>query len=144
MDGNGRVGRLFMNILLIAKGYTNIYIKGLDKKERQIYYKALQTADKGIEIVFNSEETTFENRCTLIEQGNFTLREKMIYESMVEAMNRCIIINSDEKYLKTLPEMAGNLKISLPAVKKQIDTGKLIASKLGTGRWKILDIPVSF
>lgn len=43
-DGNGRTARLFMNLLLMQKGYPMVIIL---KNDRQKYYRALEKADTG-------------------------------------------------------------------------------------------------
>lgn len=43
-DGNGRTARLFMNLLLMQKGYPLVTILKIDRKK---YYKALEKADAG-------------------------------------------------------------------------------------------------
>ena len=43
-DGNGRVGRLLMNLLLINSGYTLTVIKKVDRRK---YYDTLKKADRG-------------------------------------------------------------------------------------------------
>lgn len=50
-DGNGRIGRLLMNFILMQKGYPPAIIKTEDKAN---YYAALQQADSGqLEYFFN-------------------------------------------------------------------------------------------
>jgi excisionase family DNA binding protein len=46
-------------------------------------------------------------------------------------------MNEAKKELITVPEAAKIMNISQTAVKKRIKTGKIIASKLGTGTWRI-------
>jgi Fic family protein len=43
-DGNGRTARLFMNLVLMQKGYPMVVIL---KNDRRKYYRALEKADKG-------------------------------------------------------------------------------------------------
>lgn len=43
-DGNGRTARLFMNLILMQKGYPLVVIM---KNDRQKYYRALDKADRG-------------------------------------------------------------------------------------------------
>lgn len=43
-DGNGRTARLFMNLILMQKGYPLVVIL---KNDRQKYYRALDRADRG-------------------------------------------------------------------------------------------------
>lgn len=44
VDGNGRTARLFMNLLLMQKGYPMVIIL---KNDRKKYYRALERADTG-------------------------------------------------------------------------------------------------
>ncbi len=44
IDGNGRVARILMNLLLLRQGYPLAVIR---KERRRAYYKALEEADKG-------------------------------------------------------------------------------------------------
>jgi len=137
-DGNGRVGRLLLNFILIVNGYCNISIKGLREQDRLEYYNALEKADLGIERVFNSDaERSFEERAALMETGDYSALEELIYSSLIDAMDRCIIITSDSSRLLDVRQVAEELGISETAVKKRIGTGNLIASKLRTGRWMV-------
>jgi len=43
-DGNGRTARLFMNLILMQKGYPMVIILKNDRKQ---YYRSLEKADKG-------------------------------------------------------------------------------------------------
>jgi excisionase family DNA binding protein len=137
-DGNGRVGRLIINFILITNGYTNIIIKGLEKNERDQYYKALENADKGITTLFmNDELPSLEDLSSTIDKGSFNQLENIIYEAMLESTNRTLTMNEPKEELITVPEAAKIMNISQTAVKKRIKTGKIIASKLGTGTWRI-------
>ncbi len=46
-DGNGRVGRILLNYLVVSNGYPPIVIKGMSSEDRQRYYAALEAGDKG-------------------------------------------------------------------------------------------------
>lgn len=61
-DGNGRTARLFMNLILMQKGYPMVIIL---KNDRQKYYRALDKADR----------------------GNSTDIEKLIAQSVERSMN---------------------------------------------------------
>jgi Fic family protein len=43
-DGNGRVSRLLMNLILLKNGYLPVIIR---QEKREDYYRALMKADKG-------------------------------------------------------------------------------------------------
>jgi len=49
-DGNGRLARILMNLILMKSGYPPVVIKTEAKNE---YYKALQQADGGNELFFS-------------------------------------------------------------------------------------------
>lgn len=137
-DGNGRVGRLIINFILIANNYTNIIIKGVEKSERDRYYKALEKADKGITKLFEKEKIPpLETLSAEIDKGDFNQLENIIYEAIIESSNRTLTMYEPEKELLTVPEVAKKLNISQTAIKKRIKNGKIIASKLGTGTWRI-------
>ncbi|TYB82686.1 MAG: Fic family protein [Kosmotoga sp.] len=137
-DGNGRVGRLIINFILIANNYTNIIIKGVEKSERDRYYKALEKADKGIVKLFERDKVpSLETLSTEIDKGDFNQLENIIYEAIIESSNRTLTMYEPENELLTVPEVAKKLNISQTAIKKRIKTGKIIASKLGTGTWRI-------
>ena len=62
-DGNGRVGRLLINAMLLEEGYPPIIIR---KTMRQPYFSALEAYDKGhkdklIRFLLERMEKTFEN-----------------------------------------------------------------------------------
>ena len=45
VDGNGRVGRLLINYILVAHGYPNIIIKGTQSKKNR-YFNGLEQAEQ--------------------------------------------------------------------------------------------------
>ncbi len=137
-DGNGRVGRILMNFILITNGYCNIAIKGLEQSDRNIYYHALESADIGIEKLFNlTPDRPFEKKVELIAEGNFFPMEEIIFSALITAMNRCIIISTNKEEHLTVKEAAQKLDISESAVKQRINKGTLIGSKNKKGIWQI-------
>lgn len=56
-DGNGRVGRILMNFILVAHGLPNIAIKGESERERGEYIKALEKADHSVVEVLKGKQT---------------------------------------------------------------------------------------
>ena len=55
-DGNGRVGRILLNYILIGCGYLNIAIKGFSKTNRDIYYDALEQSHDPFERILRKVE----------------------------------------------------------------------------------------
>lgn len=55
-DGNGRTGRILLSYILIGCGLVNIAIKGISKKDRDLYYGALENADDVFESIHREIE----------------------------------------------------------------------------------------
>lgn len=107
IDGNGRVARLLMNLILIKNGYPLVIILNND---RQKYYRALNKANK----------------------GDF----KDFYRITAQAVERSLDIylasfgfKKDE--LKPLSELSGETNISQEYLSLLARQGKLEAFKLG-------------
>jgi len=56
-DGNGRIGRVLLNFILISHGLPPIAIKGLKKNDREKYYSALEKCDLEIFKILNNQKT---------------------------------------------------------------------------------------
>ena len=110
-DGNGRVGRLLMNLVLIRLGYP--FITNISFRDRERYLNSLQEADLGntrqlVRLVARSVETALDNYLHAVEEP------KMI--PLAEAGRRSGV---DAEYLGLL-----------------VRIGTLPASKRG-GRWYV-------
>lgn len=121
-DGNGRTARLFMNLILMQKGYPLVIIL---KNDRQKYYRALDKADR----------------------GNTTDIEKLIAQSVERSMNIYLKVfksgtSASEKFvpLSSLTKKSGFSEKYLNLLAR---SGKLEAHKEGRN-WlssqKALDI----
>src|SRR6056297_2991476 len=64
--------------------YIDICIKVLKKQERSRNYEALKKADTGIEEMFKAEKCDFNTKLSLIEKGDFSLVEEIIFDAMLE------------------------------------------------------------
>jgi Fic family protein len=70
-DGNGRVGRLLMNLVLIRAGYP--FLTNISYKNRASYLRALQEADEGnlkrlVSLVSRSVEDALDSYLRIIEE----------------------------------------------------------------------------
>ena len=86
IDGNGRVGRLLLPLMLAAGGYPPIYLAGFLKANQQAYYDGLanvQLQEKwsdwvkffsaGIEIAARESIRTAEGLLAILERWNMTV-----------------------------------------------------------------------
>lgn len=109
-DGNGRTARLFMNLILMHKGYPLVTIL---KNDRQKYYRSLDRADRG---------NTFEI-------------EKFIAQAVERSMNIYIKIisssSSSGEKLVLLSALAKRSKFSEKYLNLLARSGKLEAHKEG-------------
>ncbi|MEW6608294.1 MAG: Fic family protein [bacterium] len=100
-DGNGRVGRLILNTILIQESYTPAIIK---MEDRQEYYQALDEADKGddthfIEMVEREVTNTITLMLNVIEGKEAFSKEDLkrrlgIFEEKIEKLDKDIGIVS--------------------------------------------------
>ncbi|MDI6736344.1 MAG: Fic family protein [bacterium] len=102
-DGNGRVGRLILNTILMQEGYTPAIIKMEDHQE---YYQALDEADREehthfIEMVEREVTNTMTLMLNVIEGKEAFSKEDLkrrlgIFEEKIEKLDRDIGIVSKE------------------------------------------------
>ena len=124
MDGNGRVGRLFVPLFLYDKkvtAYPNIYVSEFLEEHRDTYYELLRdVSEKGnwipwirffLDAVFEQTKITRE-RVVKIEKLYKDLKERMpeiksIYaNSFLDAIFTTTVFNT--KYIKTVSGISNN------------------------------------
>lgn len=122
-DGNGRVGRILLNFILVGNGYPNIAIKGFGK-DKQEYIDTLEQADPIVQnLLENPREDPFAKPLILLED--------LINRSRATAMD-VIICNrfNDKKPLMTLKEVATEIKSPLDTVRVACSQKRHICSKV--------------
>ncbi|NGX49424.1 MAG: hypothetical protein K940chlam5_01022 [Candidatus Anoxychlamydiales bacterium] len=117
-DGNGRIGRIINNYLLIREGYVPINIKFID---RQFYYEAFREFDWSNkttimeEIVGKSLTNSYHKRLAYLEGGEimtlveYAKRKKLSYPNLINKAKRQTI----EAFLEK-----GKWKIAIPETSK--------------------------
>lgn len=109
-DGNGRVGRLVMNILILNAGYPLAIILRNDRKK---YYRVLSLADKG----------EYKQLCEFVAQS--VIRSLNIYLGILKPPK-----NKKAKYV-SLEELSKKSRYSAMYLRKLINAGKLEGYKEG-------------
>jgi Fic family protein len=122
-DGNGRVGRILMNFILVGHGLPNIEIKGSDKNKK-IYTDALEEADPIVsKILVTKRKRNWSSR-PLIQL------EDLINKSLAVAMDVIICTRYDKvKKLMPLKEVAELLNKPLPSISVACSQKKNICAK---------------
>jgi len=137
-DGNGRVGRILMNFLLIGMGLINIAIKGTPRENREIYYRALEVGDDRYNEMLREIETGKSPTVKIIEkytaESKLELMEKMIRERLQDAYQRLKTAASwrfRPDALLPLREVARHYNFSQDYLRNLINKGKLQGEKRG-------------
>lgn len=129
-DGNGRAGRILLNYLAISKGYPPIVIKGMNTEDRERYYAALETADKGFHRGF--PEPIAHDLEQRLEEGDFEPLGQLLCDGLLPRLDLLIALAMEKhERLMELPAVAAQLGINEGALRVRIHRGKHIAVKRG-------------
>ncbi len=123
-DGNGRVGRILMNFILVGHGYPNIAIKG-SEKDKKIYIEALEEADPivGAYLADPKKGNPFAKPVVQLED--------LLNKSLAVALDVIICARYNKiKPLMTLEEVAKITEKPLHSIRVACAQKKLICSKL--------------
>lgn len=123
-DGNGRVGRILMNFILIGHGLPNIAIKG-DDKNKKIYVDALEDADPIVAEIINGKKASDPFGRPLIQL------EDLLSKSLASSID--IIICSRYAKIKpliSLHDAAKQLNKPLNSIRVMCSQKKLICAKV--------------
>lgn len=111
LDGNGRTGRLVLNLLLVRLGYPPAIIF---KGERQRYLTALQSAD----------------------QGDHGPLGELLARAILDNLHKFVVpAIAGPSHLVPLPALASE-RISANALRVAATRGRLKASKAADGTWR--------
>ncbi len=111
IDGNGRAGRLALNLVLVRLGYPPVVIL---KKQRDAYLRALQRAD----------------------EGDHGALGEIIARAMLDNLNRFVVPNvAGPARLVPLTALADD-QFSVPALRQAAQRGRLDATQGPDGIWR--------
>ncbi len=111
LDGNGRAGRLLMNLLLVRMGYPPLIIRN---RVRRGYLRALHRADR----------------------GDAALLGELLARAILENLMRFVLpaVAGDVKLLPL--ESLVTTVLTLPALRNAAQRGRLRAVRSGDGSWR--------
>lgn len=121
-DGNGRMARLLMNLILMQDGYTPVVIK---KEDRNEYYAALSQADAGETVpfsIFVAEHLKSSLELYLRAAKGENIEEPSDWEKQVALLKRAAeakMSNAVHQQADRKSKLAGWLKINVPIIRKE-------------------------
>lgn len=123
-DGNGRVGRILLNFILVGHGLPNIAIKG-SENNKKIYINALEEADPIVSGILNGKRKKEAFLKPLVQL------EDLINKSLAIAMD-VIICNRYDKIKKLMPidEVARILNKPIKSIRVACSQKKHICSTI--------------
>ena len=123
-DGNGRVGRIITNFILVGHGLPNIAIKG-SEKNKKIYIDALEEADPIVVEILNGRKTNDPFGKPLVQL------EDVISKSLASALDIIICARYDKvKKLMPLKEVATEIGKPLLSLSVACSQKKHICAKI--------------
>jgi Fic family protein len=141
-DGNGRIGRILLNFLLITHGYINIVIKGEKEKDRNNYIKSLEQSERGLRNIFKNgpSEYTAEKIDSLFNKNETKTLSSIIAKAIIESYDR-LICTKNKNNLITVSDYSKITGKKEETIRKMIERKKLIAYK-PKGRWLIYPVEI--
>lgn len=122
-DGNGRVGRILLNFILVGHGLPNIAIKG-SEKNRQLYIEALEEADPIVSKILKDDKKN-----SILKP--LIKLEDLISKSLAAAMDTIICARFDKiKPLQTLNDVAISLGKPLNSIRVACSQKKHICTNI--------------
>lgn len=141
-DGNGRVGRLVLNYMALWKGLPPIAIKGLEKEERERYYRALEGADKAFHVGFPPPDPSALLRA--LDEGEWQPLACVLGEALVDRLETvlglALLRYAD---LKPMEEVARDLGVNRAQAYVWVNRRRLAVYRPG-GRAQLLSHPWLF
>ncbi|GGM99236.1 hypothetical protein GCM10007092_11380 [Thermus composti] len=132
-DGNGRVGRLLLNYLVIRLGFPPLVVKGLDEADRRRYYQALERADRGLQDRFPPPEPLALIRS--LDLGDWVPLASLLGEALLLRLERTAALALTQwQDLMPLDEVARALGVSRPQLYVWVGRGRLLVYRSGPRR----------
>ncbi|MCF7917991.1 Fic family protein [Candidatus Gracilibacteria bacterium] len=120
-DGNGRVGRILANCILLAHGFPNISLKFEDTKE---YISALEQSDKAIDDVLSGQVAWMKFDKKKIEELENIFLDRLTYQMDTLITNR---FEKNRKKLISLREVAQQSGRNLNSLKVMASNKNIVS-----------------
>ncbi len=141
-DGNGRVGRILLNYVAIRSGLPPLVVKGLEAKDRERYYQALEGADRGFHRGFPPPRP--EALVEALDRGEWRPLALLLGEALLARLDKVTalaLLRFDD--LLPLDQVAGILGVDRQVLYVWQQRGRLVVYRPG-GRRSLLSHPWLF
>ena len=138
-DGNGRVGRILLNYILVGCGLLNVAIKGASPKDRDAYYDLLEQSDDYFEKLIRQVEHGQKIKLGDID-NKVILKSCTPLQDMLEALLEDVVskleksqkpIQANAEAIIPLRDLAELYNYSQDYLRNLINRGQLKARKKG-------------
>lgn len=146
-DGNGRVGRLLLPLMMAAEGYMPLYLSPYIEKYKGAYYASLKAAQRRLEwhepagfladAIVGTTDELLVTREALARLGKLWRARRKFRQG--SAALRALDILPDYPVL-TIKRLAGILDVSIPAATQAIDLlveGGMLVERTGYARNRV-------
>jgi len=128
-DGNGRVGRILINFILVSMWYPNIIIKGTNT-EKDKYIHALEHAEMWLYDYL--PDNIIQNKW--LKKSNFQKLSILLEKALFTSMDYMILSKTPDDQLISLATIMKSLWHSEDYGRKLVERNQIIAKKIW-GKW---------
>lgn len=127
-DGNGRVGRILLNFILIAHGFPNVSLKGFEEAKKE-YIAGLEEADEKTAKIIGGDQSYD----AVLGFKPLVRLEDLICVNLAQALDHMICSQYVEKYkqeLMTLDVVGEKMAKSIRSLRVACSQKKFISTKI--------------
>jgi Fic family protein len=150
-DGNGRVGRLLLPLMMAAEGHTPLYLSPYIEKYKDAYYASLKAAQQRLEwhepagfladAIVGTANETLATRDALAKLGE-QWRQRRRFRRGSAALKALDVLPHHP--VLTVRRLADILKVSIPAASQAVDqlvAGGMLVERTGYARNRVFAAP---
>lgn len=129
-DGNGRTGRILLNALAISQGWPPIIIKGVQQRDRERYYAALEAGDAGLQGHFPDPHGAALSRA--LDQGDFLPMQHLLADAVIPQLDLLLTAAVEAREaLLPFSDLAPLFGVQEATLRQWVTRGQLVAVRRG-------------
>lgn len=131
-DGNGRIGRILINYILISHGYPSIIIKWTEK-DKDKYFAWLEACEKWLLDFYPDQIPSL----IWTEKSDIIPLTSLLYDALFRSVDRIILSGNNE--IEPLNKILEWYWYSSAYGRRLVERGQVIAKKIGNTRYSTKD-----